>query len=159
MTRHYPDLDSAFDWLKQISHVARPIKSITQIWVVTRHQCGISALISQTLFRGETTGGVAKCRLFLRLALWITDETLHLAFDVFSLGWFKVKLWNTNFNKSAKDSAVYKHSHVSPAAFSTSPLGAYSVETLLIYCKWKSSKLTNAVILVPIKGCENYRSG
>ena len=35
-----------------------------QIWVVTRHQYGISALVSQTSFRGETVGGVAKCRLF-----------------------------------------------------------------------------------------------
>ena len=66
MTRHHPDLESTFDWLKQISHTARPIKSITQIWVVTRHQYGISALISQTLFRGETTGDVAKCRLVSR---------------------------------------------------------------------------------------------
>ena len=119
MTRHYSDLGSASDWLKQISHEARPIRSSTQIWVVTRHQYGISALISQTLgaihsikssgnfgpklnvsvrsnrksfektgppfevdhfsrsdrlefwlngsrplFCGETTGGVAKCRLF-----------------------------------------------------------------------------------------------
>ena len=31
---------------------------------MTRHQYGISALVSQTSFRGETTGGVAKCRLF-----------------------------------------------------------------------------------------------
>ena len=64
MTRHYPDLDSASDWLKQISHAAPPIKSITQIWVVTGHQYAIPALFSQTLFRRETTGGVAKCRLF-----------------------------------------------------------------------------------------------
>ena len=35
MTRYYPDLDSASDWLKQISHAARPIKNTTQIWVVT----------------------------------------------------------------------------------------------------------------------------
>ena len=27
MTRHYPDLGDAFDWLKQILHVARPIRS------------------------------------------------------------------------------------------------------------------------------------
>ena len=27
------------------------------IWVVTRHQYGISALVSQTSFRGETSGG------------------------------------------------------------------------------------------------------
>ena len=67
MTRHNPDLGSASDWLKQISHAARPIRSTTQIWVVTRHQYGISALVSQTSFGGETSaviGSVAKCRLF-----------------------------------------------------------------------------------------------
>ena len=31
---------------------------------MTRHQYGISALVSQTSFRGKTIGGVAKCRLF-----------------------------------------------------------------------------------------------
>ena len=64
MTRHYPDLGGASDWLNQISHAARPIKSTTQIWVVTRHQDRISALVSQTSFGGETSGSVAKCRLF-----------------------------------------------------------------------------------------------
>ena len=29
-----------------------------------RHQYGISALVSQTSFGGETSGGVVKCRLF-----------------------------------------------------------------------------------------------
>ena len=55
---------SASDWLNQISHAARPIRSTTQILVVTRHQYGISALVSQTSFGGETSGSVAKCRLF-----------------------------------------------------------------------------------------------
>ena len=64
MTCHYPDLGSASDWLNQISHAARPIRSTTQIWVVTRHQYGISALVSQTSFGGENSGSVAKCRLF-----------------------------------------------------------------------------------------------
>ena len=63
MTRHYPDLDSASDWLKQISYAARPIRSSSQIWVVTRHQYWIPALVSQTTFRGETKGGVAKFQL------------------------------------------------------------------------------------------------
>ena len=36
----------------------------TYVWVVRRHQYGISALNSQTSFRGETSGGVAKCRIF-----------------------------------------------------------------------------------------------
>ena len=64
MTRHYSDLSSASDWLNQISHAARPIRSTTQIWVVTRHQYGIFALVPQTPFGGETSGSVAKCRLF-----------------------------------------------------------------------------------------------
>ena len=64
MTRHYADMGSASDWLNQISQAARPIRSTTQIWVVTRHQYGISALVPQTSFGGETNGCVAKCRLF-----------------------------------------------------------------------------------------------
>ena len=31
---------------------------------MTRHQCGISALVSQTSFGGETSGSVAKSGLF-----------------------------------------------------------------------------------------------
>ena len=64
MTRRYPDVGSASDWLKQISHAARPIRSANQFWVVARHQYGISALVSQTSFRGDTSGGVVRCRLF-----------------------------------------------------------------------------------------------
>ena len=61
---HYPDLGSVSDWLNQISQEARPIRSTTQIYVVTRHQYGISAFVSQTSFGGKTSGSVAKCRLF-----------------------------------------------------------------------------------------------
>ena len=43
MTRHYPDLGIASDWLNQISHTARPIRSTTQI---------------------------AKCRLFSQASQW-----------------------------------------------------------------------------------------
>ena len=64
MTCYYPDMGHASYCLKQISLAARPMKSTTQIWVVTRDQYGISALVPQTSFRGETSGGVAKCRLF-----------------------------------------------------------------------------------------------
>ena len=80
MTRHYPDLGSASNWLKQISHAARPIRSTTQIWVVTRHQYGISALVSHMSFVGETSGSVAKCRLFSQAT--IHRQPLHiLLFD------------------------------------------------------------------------------
>ena len=64
ITRHYPHLGSASDWLNQISHAVRPIRSTTKIWVVTRHQYGIPAFVSQTSFPGETSRNVAKCRLF-----------------------------------------------------------------------------------------------
>ena len=60
MTRHYLVLGCVSDW---ISNATRPIRSTTQVWVVTRHQYGISALVSQTSFRGETSGDVAKCWL------------------------------------------------------------------------------------------------
>ena len=47
--RHYPDLDSASDWMKQIFN---QWKALTQIWEVMCHQYGISALVSQTSFHG-----------------------------------------------------------------------------------------------------------
>ena len=36
----------------------------SQIWVVTHHQYGISTLVSQASFGGETGSSVAKCQLF-----------------------------------------------------------------------------------------------
>ena len=64
MTRHYPDLGSASDWSCRVGNLIQPIGTTTQIWVVTRHQYGVSALVSQTSFGGETSGSVAKCWLF-----------------------------------------------------------------------------------------------
>ena len=64
MTRHYPDLGSASDWSCRVENLIQPIRSTTQIRVETRHEYGISVLVSQTSFGGETCGGVAKCRLF-----------------------------------------------------------------------------------------------
>ena len=70
MTRRLPDLGSASDWLKKKK--TKTIRSTTQIWVVMRHQYGISALVSQTSFGGKTSGGVAKGRLFSRQANSLT---------------------------------------------------------------------------------------
>ena len=47
-----------------MGNLSQPIRSTTQIWVAKRHQYGISVLVSQTSFGGETSGGVTKCRLF-----------------------------------------------------------------------------------------------
>ena len=59
ITRHYPDLGSASDWLNQISQAARQIRRTNQIWVVMHHQYGISALVSQTSFGGKCSGSIA----------------------------------------------------------------------------------------------------
>ena len=47
-----------------LGNLLLPTRSTTKIWVVTRHQYRISADVFQTSFRGEASGGVAKCRLF-----------------------------------------------------------------------------------------------
>ena len=75
----YPDLSCAFDWLKQISLAARLIRSASQIWVVTRHLYGISALVSQVSFRGEAGGDVAKCRLFCQASGLLLFKTFNEA--------------------------------------------------------------------------------
>ena len=67
MTCHYPDLSSASDWLRQISHAVWPIRSTIEFWVVPRHQYGISMLVS----RGETNGGVANFCLFLQTSFFL----------------------------------------------------------------------------------------
>ena len=59
MMHHYPDLASTSDWLKQISLEVQLISSPTQIWVLTRHQYGISSVVSW----GDS-GKVTKCQLF-----------------------------------------------------------------------------------------------
>ena len=76
MRRHYPGLDSALDhrlldWSCWVGYLVQPIRSTTQVWEVTRCQTGISALVSQTSFRGKTIGGVAKCRLFSQATLYL----------------------------------------------------------------------------------------
>ena len=62
MTCHYLDLGSAVE--ANFSSGKIKIRSTTQIWVVTRHQYGISELVSQISVRGETRGDVAKFRLY-----------------------------------------------------------------------------------------------
>ena len=46
VTSKDPDLASASDWMEQVFNQSEA--SATQIWVVTRHQYGISAVVLQT---------------------------------------------------------------------------------------------------------------
>ena len=91
MTRHYPDLGSASDWSCRVGNLIQPIRSTTQIWVVTRHQYGISALVSQTSFGGETRGSVAKCWLFSQAkAFPESTELLIFSHTVIMAGYLTV---------------------------------------------------------------------
>ena len=111
----HAELDSASDWLNQISHATWPIRSTTQFWVVTRHQYGISALVFQTSFGGETSGSVAKCRLLSQAS----GASPYRPFDYgnptcrcgFSLrmqdGWEELKNKQTNNNKTQKFNLRY----------------------------------------------------
>ena len=61
------------DWSCHMKNLIQPIRSTTQIWVVTHHHYGISALVYQTSFGGETSGSIAKCLLFSQanlILLW-----------------------------------------------------------------------------------------
>ena len=59
----------------------QPISITIQIIrVVTRHRYGISALLSHTSFRGETSGSVVECRLFSQAA-YFYNEFLMIHFQ------------------------------------------------------------------------------
>ena len=83
MTRRYPDLGSASDWLCRLWNLLQPIRSTTQIWVVTRHQYGISALVSQTSFAEKLLVASRNVVCFLRLGrmlcfLFLSNMTLKI---------------------------------------------------------------------------------
>ena len=67
MTHHYPDLRSASNGPFRKGNLLQPNKSITQIWVVTHHQCRICALVSQTSLCHKTRGGFSGCHLYQQL--------------------------------------------------------------------------------------------
>ena len=69
MTCHYSDLGSASDWSFCEGNLLQPIRSTTQVWVMTRHQYGISAGVPRTLFLGDLVAS-RNVGCFLRLSKW-----------------------------------------------------------------------------------------
>ena len=51
-----------------VRNLLQPIRSTSQIWVVTHRQYGISVLVSLMSFRRETSGCIAKCPLFSQVS-------------------------------------------------------------------------------------------
>jgi len=79
MMCHYPDLGSTFDWSCCKELLLQPIRSTTQIWLVTCHHYGISSLIPQMSSR--------KCQLFSKATLYVVGVTdLALVQMIISLG-------------------------------------------------------------------------
>ena len=78
-------------------------KSTTQIWVVTRHQYRISALVSQTSFCGETSGGAPRnVGCFLKLSA-------NLLASFFSKILF---FWNESFATTRSSFSLEKNKNV-----------------------------------------------
>ena len=127
MTRHYPDLASASDWSCRVGNLIQPIRSTTQIWVVTPHKYGISALVSQTSFGGETSGSVAKCRLF-------SQATGHLLSRGFWIAYFPTNQKSGFQNKNTSGTQVRK---VLPGLSLFS-----SILCLRWFCLWNSVPMT-----------------
>ena len=71
MMHHYQDLGSASDWSCYMGNLLQPITSTTQIWVVTHHQYGISALvlILRRHFAGKPLVASRNVVCFLRLIM------------------------------------------------------------------------------------------
>ena len=83
MTRRYPDLDSASDWSCRLWNLLQPIRSTAQIWVVTRHLYGISALVSQTSFEEKLSVASRNVSCFLGLGrmlcfIFLSNMTLKI---------------------------------------------------------------------------------
>ena len=86
MTCLCPDLGSASDWLCHKGNLLQPIRNTTQAWVVTCRQYGISTLIFQVAFRGETSGGAAKGQLFL-----VFSQATNILLNNHNEGWSSLK--------------------------------------------------------------------
>ena len=108
----HANLGSASDWSCRVGNLLQPIRSTSLIWVVTRHQYGISSPVSQTSFQsfnGKTSGDVTNCRLafhcmfcywrlclgietvfcrlLLRMARIDVDWNLKMLNQIFMLAW------------------------------------------------------------------------
>ena len=84
-----PTPGNTCDWLSRGGNLPQPIGNIHRIWVVTRHQCTISASFPKASFRGEIgrgaggtrIGSFTKCRLFSQ-ATYLAPRLPHPIFLV-----------------------------------------------------------------------------
>ena len=102
--RHYLDLGCASDWLK-ICIIQS--EALPRFGKVTRYQYGISALASQMSFRWETTGGVAKCRLFSLARVFIEVRCYSSYYSRLKALPFHPQNWPKSFCKTISTVLMY----------------------------------------------------
>ena len=100
MTCNYPYLDGTSDWLKEISYADRPIRSTTQISVVTRHQYESSDIISQ----GN------QCDFFVRLSMSILVIHCNRRQETISVPECSLKIKTGRISKFKKRMEITWHS-------------------------------------------------
>ena len=83
ITRHYQDMGSFSDCSCRVGNLIQPVRSTTQIWVVTRHQYGISSLVSHTSFGEETSGSVFSGYLMFRSLEILSESQVWFLYKAF----------------------------------------------------------------------------
>ena len=104
MVCHYPDLDSASDWLSHTGKQKFASTSRKQSWVVAHHQCGISAIVPQTQFHEKTWKGSGNLRSFwfLSLRILLNADKINVFYGVTCLagGLTVIKVLYTEFTRA-----------------------------------------------------------
>ena len=100
MTCCYSDLGGASDWSGPESNLPQPIRSTTQIWVVTRAAWNFCARSPEVISR-ETGGCVGKCRLFSQGYFIVLRNKI-----ISSILLLRKKKANSQFSKWSKLSCV-----------------------------------------------------
>ena len=159
ITSDNPDLGSASDWSCREGNLLHLIRSTTQIWVVTRHQYGISAIDPEKSFRGKVSDCVTKCRLFSQAIS--NADSAHSQFQTKEgkTIWSCTHLYNsykavpTTLSSSAGDSTPKMY----PTKFYTRRLGPEVQPLTLLYRKGNLSYTFCGHIVplcIPFKCCK-----
>ena len=67
-------MGSVSDWSCRVGNLLQPVRSTTQIWEVTRHQCGISALVYQRSQGNQWRRRLINVGCFSHATLWCNGK-------------------------------------------------------------------------------------
>ena len=117
-------------------NLLHPIRSTTHIQVVTRHQYGTSAVVSQTSFGGETSGGVAK---LLAVFSGVPIQYRRILITIYHYVYAALPAENAYLSKwhSTEQKEIKTVSEVwgTPGQYRSKPLKRSIVKRILVF-KW-----------------------